>query len=45
MALYSDQYKVAKELFLQVMGTRKRVLSKEHPSTLNSIHDLAYCQH
>jgi hypothetical protein len=43
MALYSDgQYKAAKELFVQVMEMRKRVLSDEHPLTLNSIHDLAY---
>jgi hypothetical protein len=43
MALYSDgQYEAAKELDVQVMETRKRVLGDEHPDTLNSIHNLAY---
>jgi hypothetical protein len=42
IALYSDgQYKAAKELFVQVMETRKRVLGEEHPDTLLSIGNLA----
>jgi hypothetical protein len=42
MALYSDgQYKAAKELFVQVMETRKRVLGDEHPNTLSSMGNLA----
>jgi hypothetical protein len=32
----------AKELEVQVMETRKRVLGAEHPSTLTSINNLAH---
>jgi hypothetical protein len=40
--LYSNsQYKGAEELQLQVMQTRKRVLSNEHPDALLSIANLA----
>ncbi|KAJ4346585.1 uncharacterized protein N0V89_010516 [Didymosphaeria variabile] len=40
--LYSDgRYKEAEELQMQLMQTRKRVLGKEHPDTLRSMHDLA----
>jgi tetratricopeptide (TPR) repeat protein len=42
MTLYSDgRWEEAKELFMQVMETRKRVLGEEHPSTLISMADLA----
>jgi tetratricopeptide (TPR) repeat protein len=40
--LFSDgRYKEAEELFVQVMQTRKRVLTDEHPDTLTSMGDLA----
>jgi hypothetical protein len=40
--LFSDgRYKEAKELFVEVIETRKRVLSDEYPSTLSSINNLA----
>ena len=35
------RWKEAKELFLQVMETRKRVLGQEHPSTLINMGNLA----
>lgn len=42
-ALLSDgQYHEAKELFLQVMETRKRVLGDEHPDTLTSMNNLVF---
>jgi hypothetical protein len=42
MTLYSDgRWEEAKELFVQVMETRKRALGEEHPSTLISMADLA----
>ncbi|KAL5386219.1 hypothetical protein DPSP01_004302 [Paraphaeosphaeria sporulosa] len=42
MTLYSDgRYEEAKELEVQVMETRKRVLGEEHPDTLTSIANLA----
>ncbi|RYN79403.1 hypothetical protein AA0119_g13528, partial [Alternaria tenuissima] len=46
IALYSDgRYEEAEELEVQVMETRKRVLSDEHPDTLTSMANLAltYC--
>ncbi|RYN15861.1 hypothetical protein AA0115_g12732, partial [Alternaria tenuissima] len=46
IALYSDgRYEEAEELEVQVMETRKRVLSDEHPDTLTSMGNLAltYC--
>jgi hypothetical protein len=40
-ALYSDgRWKEAKELEVQVIETRKRVLGEEHPDTLNSMNNL-----
>jgi hypothetical protein len=36
------RWKEAKELEVQVMETRKRVLREEHPSTLTSMANLAY---
>jgi tetratricopeptide (TPR) repeat protein len=40
--LFSDgRYEEAEELFVEVMETRKRVLSDEHPSTLSSMNNLA----
>jgi tetratricopeptide (TPR) repeat protein len=40
-ALYTDgRYEEAKELQVQVMQTRKRVLGDEHPDTLTSMNDL-----
>ncbi|KAF1964408.1 kinesin light chain 3 [Bimuria novae-zelandiae CBS 107.79] len=42
MALYSDgRYEEAEELQVQVMQTRKRVLTDEHPATLTSMNNLA----
>ncbi|KAG9198301.1 hypothetical protein G6514_010270 [Epicoccum nigrum] len=42
MTLYSDgRYKEAKELFVQVMQARKRMLGEEHPDTLSSTANLA----
>ena len=42
IALYSDgRYEEAEELQMQVLQTRKRVLSDEHPSTLTSMNNLA----
>ncbi|USP76852.1 uncharacterized protein yc1106_04126 [Curvularia clavata] len=41
-SLYSDgMYKEAGKLFFEVMQTQKRVLGKEHPSTLKSMANLA----
>jgi hypothetical protein len=41
MTLYSDgRYKEAKELFVQVMETRKRALGDKHPDTLTSMGNL-----
>jgi hypothetical protein len=39
--LSDGQYKEAEELFVEVMETRKRVLSDEHPDTLSSMANLA----
>jgi tetratricopeptide (TPR) repeat protein len=40
--LFSDgRYKEAEELQVQVMQTKKRVLTDEHPETLTSMHNLA----
>jgi hypothetical protein len=42
MTVHEDgRWREAKELFVQVMETRKRVLGEEHPSTLTSIANLA----
>ncbi|CAN9280448.1 unnamed protein product [Alternaria alternata] len=42
MVLYSDgRYEEAEELEVQVLETRKRVLSDEHPDTLSSMANLA----
>jgi tetratricopeptide (TPR) repeat protein len=41
--LLSDgRYKEAEDLFVEVMETSKRVLTDEHPDTLNSMHNLAF---
>lgn len=40
--LHIGGYGAAKELFVQVMETRKRVLGQEHPDTLNSMANLAW---
>ncbi|KAG9199902.1 hypothetical protein G6514_007802 [Epicoccum nigrum] len=43
IALDSDgHYEVAEELFVQVMETRRRMLGREHPATLASVHDLGW---
>jgi hypothetical protein len=43
ITLFSDgRYEEAKELQVQVMETSKRVLTNEHPSMLNSMHNLAF---
>ncbi|KAF2185377.1 TPR-like protein [Zopfia rhizophila CBS 207.26] len=39
--LHDGRYIEAEETFLQLIGTRKRVLGQEHPSTLASIGNLA----
>lgn len=39
--LYQGQWKEAEMLFVQVMETRKRLLGEKHPSTLDSIGNLA----
>jgi DNA polymerase III delta prime subunit len=42
-ALYSDgRYEEAEELQVQEMQTRKRVLGGEHPSTLETTHNIAF---
>ena len=42
MTLLSDgRYKEAEELFVEVMETRKRALTDEHPDTLTSMNNLA----
>jgi hypothetical protein len=42
MTVHEDgRWREAKDLFVQAMETRKRVLGEEHPSTLTSIANLA----
>ena len=39
---YLGEYQKAKELNIQVLESRKKVLGNEHPATLLSMNDLAY---